>query len=228
MRAFFTAGNGTMEDPATADQWQEYVDVNLSAPFLMGQAVLPFMKAQSTGRGKEEPRIVDRETDVKRADEFANLPVDLHGKDKLDEGGCIINISSFRAHQSDPDCEGYGATKAGLLGLTQAMAVSCQRWGVRVNMISPGWVSVQHECREGDEKAANTQGAPHEVEAKDARTEIWIRNHDEEHHRQHPAGRVGRGEDIAEAVEYVTGAGFMSGQELILDGGASKRKNPNV
>ena len=54
---------------------------------------------------------------------------------------------------SDPDCEGYGSTKAGLLGLTQSMAVSCQRWGIRVNAISPGWVHVVHECREGDEAA---------------------------------------------------------------------------
>lgn len=134
-RAFFTAGNGTMEDLATAEQWQAYIDTNLSAPFWMSQAVIPFMKAQNPvleGKGEIEQQGIDRRKDVKRQAEFGNLPDDLNGKDKSDEGGCILHISSFRAHQSDPDCEGYGATKAGLLGLTQAMAVSCQRWGIRV------------------------------------------------------------------------------------------------
>ncbi|KAJ4314855.1 hypothetical protein N0V94_006233 [Neodidymelliopsis sp. IMI 364377] len=128
------------------------------------------MKVQNPkneGKGDEKQENVDRTKDIKRQAEFSSLPSDLHGKGKLDEGGCILHISSFRAHQSDPDCEGYGSTKAGLLGLTQAMAVSCQRWGIRVNMISPGWVSVSHECKEGDEAAAGTQGAPHEDEARD-------------------------------------------------------------
>lgn len=204
-----------MEDVATAEQWQAYVDTNLSAPFWMSQAVLPFMKAQNPkfeGKGEHQQEGVNRKKDLKRQDEFRNLPEDLHGDDKSDEGGCILHVSSFRAHQSDPDCEGYGATKAGLFGLTQAMAVSCQRWGIRVNMISPGWVSVAHECREGDEAAAGTKGAPHEDDARKARLELWAGNHSEVHHRQHLVGRVGQGEDIAEAIEYAMGAGFMSGQ----------------
>lgn len=152
----------------------------------------------------------------------------------------------FPSAQSDPDYEDYVATKAGLSGLTKAMAVSCQRWGIRVNMISPGWVSVAHECKDGDEAATATQGAPHEDDAKKARLETWAGTHTELHHRQHLLGRVGQGEDIAEAIEYAMGAGFMSGQvsggmsmqlceqwltvsqEMVLDGGASKRKNPNV
>jgi NAD(P)-dependent dehydrogenase (short-subunit alcohol dehydrogenase family) len=214
-RAFFTAGNGTMEDPATAEQWQAYIDTNLSAPFWMSQAVIPFMKAQNPkieGKGTVEQKGVDRENDIKRREEFSNLPDDLHGKDKSDEGGCILHISSFRAHQSDPDCEGYGTTKAGLLGLTQAMAVSCQRWGIRVNMVSPGWVSVAHECKDGDEAATKTEGAPHEDDAVKARLETWASDHTELHHRQHLVGRVGQGEDIAEAIDYAMGAGFLDGQ----------------
>jgi len=60
---------------------------------------------------------------VKRYAEFSNLPRDLHGKDKTDEGSCILHISSFRAHQSDPDCKGYGSKKAGLLGLAIEYAI---------------------------------------------------------------------------------------------------------
>ena len=91
------------------------------------------------------------------------------------------------------------------------MAISAQQWGIRVNVIEPGNVSVVHECKEGDEKGLKWEDAT-----------------SEEGHAQHPAGRNGRGEDIAEAVEYLMGAGFVTGQELIVDGGALRKKNPKV
>ncbi|CBX90455.1 hypothetical protein IAQ61_001960 [Plenodomus lingam] len=231
-RGFFTAGNGTMEDEATGEQWQTYIETNLSAPFYLSQAVIPYMKSRNS-QPHDAPGI-DRSVDLKRTDEFNQLPLNLHGEDRLNEGGAIIHISSFRAHQSDPDCEGYAASKGGLLALTQAMAVSCQRWGIRVMAISPGWVSVQHECRARDEASkAQQNGAwkervPHEAEAEAVRMAAWKDDLEDLWHRQHPAGRVGRGEDLAEAVEYVMGAGFLSGQELVLDGGANRRKNPNI
>jgi NAD(P)-dependent dehydrogenase (short-subunit alcohol dehydrogenase family) len=40
---------------------------------------------------------------------------------------------------------------------------------------------------------------------------------------QHPVGRVGRPEDVADAVAYLAGAGFMTGQVLVLDGGMTKK-----
>jgi len=70
--------------------------------------------------------------------------------------------------------------------------------------------------------------AAHEAEAEKLRMMAWADDLDELYHKQHPAGRVGRGEDLAEMVEYVMGAGFLSGQELVLDGGANRRKNPNI
>ncbi|KAF1845883.1 NAD(P)-binding protein [Cucurbitaria berberidis CBS 394.84] len=231
-RGFFNAGNGTMEDVATGEQWEAYIQTNLSAPFYLSQAVIPFMKSKNTQ--KDGTYGIDRAKDLKRTEEFNQLPVNLHGDDKLDEGGCIINIASFRAHQSDPDCEGYAASKGGVLALTQAMAVSCQRWGIRVMAISPGWVSVDHECKARDEEARDRQNgaykevAPHEDGAVKLRIKSWEEDLEELYHKQHPAGRVGRGEDVAEMVEYVIGAGFLSGQELILDGGANRRKNPNI
>lgn len=231
-RGFFNAGNGTMEDLATGEQWEAYIQTNLSAPFYLSQAVIPYMKSKNSQ--KDGTPGIDRSTDLKRTDEFNQLPLNLHGEDKLDEGGCIINVASFRAHQSDPDCEGYAASKGGVLALTQAMSISCQRWGIRVMAISPGWVSVQHECKARDlATKAMQNGAykalpPHEKEAEALRMKAWAEDLDELYHKQHPAGRVGRGEDLAEMVEYVIGAGFLSGQELVLDGGANRRKNPNI
>ncbi len=45
----------------------------------------------------------------------------------------------------------------------------------------------------------------------------------EEDHTQHPVGRVGRPEDIADAVVYLASAGFMTGQVLVLDGGMTRK-----
>ncbi|EAU41386.1 oxidoreductase, short chain dehydrogenase/reductase family protein [Fulvimarina pelagi HTCC2506] len=45
----------------------------------------------------------------------------------------------------------------------------------------------------------------------------------EKDHAQHPVGRVGRSEDIADAVLYLSGAGFMTGQVMTLDGGMTRK-----
>lgn len=68
-----------------------------------------------------------------------------------------------------------------------------------------------HECREGDEKGLQ-----------------WGFEVGDQQHDLYPVGRVGRGEDIAEAVEYLMGAGFINGQELTIDGGAGKVKQRAV
>ena len=54
--------------------------------------------------------------------------------------GAIVNIASTRALQSEPDTEAYAAAKAGLVGLTHALAVSLGP-EVRVNCVSPGWIA---------------------------------------------------------------------------------------
>ena len=186
------ANSLTMEDEQTLEEWNKYLATNLTAPFLTSQAVIPFMK--------EPP------SSTTKAGLGPNTPI----------GGCIVNVSSFRAHLSDPDSEPYAATKAGLLGLTHAMAVSAQRWNIRVNSILPGFISVKHESKDGDE-GKNT---PHS----------WEEEHGPEDpvHTEHPVNRIGQGEDIAGAVEYLMGAGFVTGQELIVDGGISIKKGPKV
>ncbi len=55
------------------------------------------------------------------------------------EGGSILNISSARAHMSQPQGESYAAAKGGISALTHALALSMGP-RVRVNAISPGWI----------------------------------------------------------------------------------------
>ncbi len=56
--------------------------------------------------------------------------------------GVVVNIASTRALMSEPHTEAYSASKAGLVGLTHALAISLGP-NVRVNCISPGWIDTQ-------------------------------------------------------------------------------------
>ncbi|KAK4570449.1 hypothetical protein LTR86_002529 [Recurvomyces mirabilis] len=122
------------------------------------------------------------------------------------QGGSIIHMSSTRALMSEPNNEPYSATKAGLLGLTQSMAVSLAPQGVRVNAILPGWINVANEC-----KSADSDGI------------AWEDGLTREDHRWHLTGRVGRVDDILKAVEYLVEADFVSGTELVVDGGVTRK-----
>ena len=109
--------------------------------------------------------------------------------------GAIVNIASTRWLMSEPGTEAYAASKGGLVSLTHALAVSLGP-KVRVNAVSPGWIDVA--------------GAP--LGAED--------------HAQHPAGRVGRPEDVAELVAYLldrTRSGFVTGANLVVDGGMTRK-----
>ena len=107
---------------------------------------------------------------------------------------------------SDPNQEGYASTKAGELGLTQSMAITCQKWNIRVSAVLPGRIKVVHERKEGDAKGLKWNMSKEDAEV-------------------HPANRAGVPEDVADAVEYLIGAGFVNGHSLVVDGGASKVKN---
>jgi len=114
--------------------------------------------------------------------------------------GSIINIASTRALMSEPDGEAYAASKGGILALTHAMAVSLGPYGIRVNAISPGWIET------GPWKYSKEAVMP---------------VHSDADRLQHPVGRVGIPEDIAEASLFLAGeaSSFITGQNLVIDGG---------
>lgn len=115
--------------------------------------------------------------------------------------GAIVNMASTRALQSEANTEAYAATKGGLVALTHALAVSLGP-EVRVNCISPGWIDTR-------EPEAGQPPAP--LSASD--------------HAQHPVGRVGRPEDVAAMVHYLISpeAGFITGQNIVVDGGMVRK-----
>lgn len=125
-------------------------------------------------------------------------------------GGAIVNIASSRALMSEPDTEAYSAAKGGVVAVTHALAMSLgtradhDRPAIRVNAISPGWIET------GPWQKASRRRDP---------------SHSDADREQHPAGRVGKPEDIAEAVLYLLDdkAGFITGQNLVIDGGMTKK-----
>lgn len=117
-------------------------------------------------------------------------------------GGAIINIASTRALQSEPNTEPYSASKGGLVALTHAMAISLARYRIRVVSISPGWIDT-----------SEWQIPP----GKSSLTPL--------DHLWHPAGRVGRPEDIAAIVAFLASdeAGWITGINIVVDGGVTSR-----
>ncbi len=117
---------------------------------------------------------------------------------EMRHGGAVVHISSAHAHVSWPRCPAYDATKAGLIGLTRAMALDHGRQGIRVNAICPGYISTPLL-----EKAFAIGECDREAVLK-----------------FHPLGRIGTPLDIAEATLFLASdaAAFISGALLNVDG----------
>jgi NAD(P)-dependent dehydrogenase (short-subunit alcohol dehydrogenase family) len=71
--------------------------------------------------------------------------------------GRVINLTSTRAHMSEPNTESYSASKGGLLALTHAMAVSLGP-DIKVNCISPGWIDTSDESLSEEDHSQHPAG----------------------------------------------------------------------
>jgi NAD(P)-dependent dehydrogenase (short-subunit alcohol dehydrogenase family) len=120
---------------------------------------------------------------------------------RAESGASIVNISSTRAVMSEPECFAYASAKGGLDALTHALAISLGP-DIRVNSIRPGWIETGPWQKTGERREAN---------------------HREKDRVQHPTGRIGTPQDIAEAIEYLHGASFVTGQHLNVDGGMTRK-----
>ncbi len=118
-----------------------------------------------------------------------------------DRGGSIIHISSVHAFVSWASCAAYDTTKAGLLGLTRAMAIDHGPEGIRVNAICPGYIDTPLMEKWLESVPDRTQ------------TERQVLS-------VHPVGRIGTPRDVAQAALFLASdaASFISGTSLVVDG----------
>lgn len=111
-----------------------------------------------------------------------------------ERSGCIVNISSMWGQQG-ASCEAaYSAAKAGLIGLTKALAQEEGPSGVRVNCIAPGLIDTP----------MNSHLSPADLEALREET---------------PLMTIGTPEDVAEAAVFLAESPFITGQVLGVNGG---------
>lgn len=125
--------------------------------------------------------------------------------------GAVVNVSSVHALATSPGIAAYAASKGALLAMTRAVALEFGPDGVRVNAILPGAIDTPML------HAGLSRGVV------DGRTlDEVMRGFG----RKHVLGRVGRPEEIGKAILFLADAdqsSFMTGQALVVDGGATAR-----
>jgi NAD(P)-dependent dehydrogenase (short-subunit alcohol dehydrogenase family) len=127
---------------------------------------------------------------------YGPLLLAKHGAPKLPPTGSLTFVSGIAAYRPAARGSVVAAVNAALEGLVRALAVELAP--IRVNAVSPGWVDTPIW----------------ELVAGDAKNETLAAMA-----RRLPAGRVGRPEDIADAIRFLIGNRFTTGETLHVEGG---------
>ncbi len=115
-----------------------------------------------------------------------------------EQGGAIVNMSSFVGEAGNMGQANYAAAKAGLLGFTKTAALELAKSNITVNAVCPGFIETDM-----------TDAIPEDMQEKITKTI--------------PMGRFGQPEDIAQAVRFCIENEYMTGATLDINGGVYMR-----
>ena len=155
---------------------------------------------------KTTRELIDTPDEVWRSQLELNLTTAFQGAKaaarRMPDGGSIINIASGAGMRGSPRTGPYAAAKAGMINLTQTLALELGERGIRVNTVSPGPVvteAYQEVLGVADQTAAIAATIP--------------------------LGRMGTPDDIAGAVLYLASpaASWVTGQNILVAGGRTQR-----
>ena len=176
-------------------QDQESVDRGFTEILERGPAPLVVVNNAGFHRGGKISRLEQKDwEDVLDTNLTGAMNVIKHSSAYLDRGSAIVNVGAVVGFRGFPGDSAYAASKAGLGGLTRALAVELAVKGVTVNMVIPGLV-LTDMTRNLSEKALESM-----------RNTI-------------PLKRYGQAQEVAEVVCWVASSTYMTGAFVPVDGG---------
>ena len=121
-------------------------------------------------------------------------------------GGSVVNIGSIEGLGANPHHAAYCASKAGIHGMTRAMAVDLGPDNIRCNAIAPGWIA-------SELSETFLESHPDPAAVRDALIGL------------HPVGRLGRPTDVGDLAVFLASekSSFLTGEVVVLDGGRTAK-----
>lgn len=110
------------------------------------------------------------------------------------KSGSVVNVSSIAGVAGNASQGNYSAAKAGIIGLSRSLAKEVGRYGIRVNTVAPGFIETDMLSQLSDGYRSRML-------------------------EQTPLRRFGEPEEVADAIAYLAGAGYVTGAVLQVDGG---------